>query len=230
MPDSPVTPGASEGFEPTDARPAESLGIEHLYDIPQDQWGVEQWRELALYQHKELSRTTAELTRATAGWAEASSGWSSCMEQLRTAHEEVRRLSTHSRFLRLVEREITAGRVKIEARPPRKKAGRPRKLTGAEQRKLDQALVARASQEGTRKAAVHFAAQQMRDEGLDPSRHTIKLRRYTKTWENEVAKAKGRRRRDIVARLGLTLDALDLQHKEGVLGPKRKNRTPKNPA
>lgn len=151
--------------------------IQRLYDTPQDQWSAEQWRDLSLYLLEELQRALASAHRANA------------------SHESTLGVATqlladnkkgvlHAKLLRLLEKGVADGTIKVAVKPPRKPPGRPKSMT------LEKAvlyLVAASRFGGKGSAATRIAGLKLKGNGLSRGRDRTEFEKKKATAANNMS-------------------------------------------
>lgn len=176
--------------------------VDRLFDTPQDQWSIEQWRMLAEYLQGRYVGVVAELQRAVNAHEDA----------LGLLARIVRRRSVHSKALQFFEQELRAGRLSIKFKEPRKRAGRKPNLSKPELQEaktyLD-LLEARASGMTRFMAAQRVAKKQLEDECVRGRQLVGQLPGRTKTVNNKFPKAEAWATERAFAKHGQSLAALD---------------------
>ena len=185
-----------------------------LYDKPQDDWGVSEWRELALY-------LAAEVQRTTAAFASSVQSHTATVGVLGEAVAEARKNRSARECLVLIERSLSDKTLKFTVTSPKRKPGRKKKLTP----KVAAALVVVAGRHGKLEAARLFAEWQLKREGHDPHSRQLVLARYTKTWSNKVSPAMRLLAADIDREHGVGLMGHDIKSRFGLLKPSKAKRT-----
>ena len=150
--------------EVQDADPPEQ--IKRLYDKPQEQWGVDDWRTFAYYLVNELQSANARSLKLAG-----------VIDEL---IPRVKRGALHTKFLGFMERAMNAGTLNCIVRSPSKKPGAKKKMT------LERAYIYReiakrfgSNAEGARR----IGAAKLRGE----TRNAFKLRQHVKTAANNMA-------------------------------------------
>lgn len=181
---------------------AEGESIDRLFDTPQDQWTIEQWRTLAVYLHGRHEAVVASLHKANAAHEQS----------LDLLTSTIGKLAAHTKALQFFEQQLRVGRMSIKAKEPRKQRGRPKKLSERQEEQRRIAFVVLAARQGPAKAARSMARVKVRQEGLDPdsSRSNIvtKLNRYTTSLTKRVSEARTEMTRQILAEYGNTEEAI----------------------
>lgn len=198
--------------------------IERLYDTPQEQWTLEEWRMLAVYLQAQHERVVAELGKVVTAHERT-------LDLLANVIATSKKTAAHTQALTLIDREIRAGRMVITTRATPKKPGRHKKLSAKQEEARSAALVALAARHTPTQAAAMMARFQLKREGLDPDSkraHIVaKLRRYAKSWANKVAPARRWAVQQITEQHGDSPAAIDMV-KRLKLVEGRARKSPKN--
>lgn len=142
--------------------------IKALYDQPQEEWGADEWRILALYLSDELQRANATAHSANA-----------------TARHALDLAEERSTWLDV------ANWMLARSRKPKKPPGRPKKDRSAESVVREhRELIELAAKLGPTKAAEVLAEKQLVARGERLPHNRTKYRRYAKTWANKISAAR----------------------------------------
>ncbi len=140
--------------------------IKTLYDRPQDEWGADEWRVMALYLFDEMQAARRSASEAYASATEAYG------------------------FLREVAK-IAVGPVLCGLRSPTKQPGRPKIERSSESAALErQELIQLAQSLGPSKAAEQLAMMKLEACGERLPHAKGRYERYLKTWKNKIAAAR----------------------------------------
>lgn len=149
--------------------------IKALYDRPQEEWGVEEWRILALYLSDELQRANARVEKA---YDVADSANATARHAIDLAEERSTWLDVANWML-------------ARSRKPKKPPGRPKKDRSAESVVHEhRELINLAAKLGPTKAAGVLAEKQLGARGERLPHNKTKYRRYAKTWANKISAAR----------------------------------------
>ena len=151
--------------------------IQRLFDMPQEQWSVEQWRDLSLYLLGELQSALSSGHRANASH-ESTLGFA---KQLLADNKKG---AVHAKRLRVLENGIADGTIKVAVKPPRKPPGRPKSMT------VDKAvlyLVAASRFGGKASAATRIAGLKLKGKGLSRGRDRTEFDKKKATAANNMS-------------------------------------------
>lgn len=170
-------PGEHADQQPGDDKADVPEHIRRLYDTPQKQWSVEQWRDLSLYLLDELQRALASVHRANASHE-------STLGVATQLLADNRKGALHAKLLRVLKNGVADGTIKVAVKPPRKPPGRPKSMT------LEKAvlyLVAASRFGGKASAATRIAGLKLQAKGLSRARDRTEFEKKKVTAANNMS-------------------------------------------
>jgi hypothetical protein len=190
--------------------------IERLYDAPQSEWGVDEWRGLATYLMGQVGRLTELVNSATNTAAGA----------LQTA----RHLRPGWLIARWLDQQVQLGRIDPVAKDRRKRAGRKKKRSAEEERSRNLLLAALAARLGPTGAARRVARLKLEEQGTSPDSvaGTTKLGQYQRTLANQISKARKALRQEILLEHGQSPTAQGLLQQLNLTTTRARRKSPKN--
>ncbi|MGH2361591.1 MAG: hypothetical protein ACRDGM_13750, partial [bacterium] len=160
--------------------------VQAIYAKAQADWGVEEWRTLALYLFDEFRSATEEQHHAI---ALVELFQSIAKESLRIAEKH----ASTRKFMRRLNDALKSVRVPIK---PLKRPGRPKKLRGTSRAIAERdALLTLARDIGSVLAANQKAGEQLEAKGEQLPHNRVRFKGYVKTWKNKISAA----RRDLIS-------------------------------
>lgn len=152
--------------------------IQRLYDTPQEQWGVEQWREMSLY-------LLGELQEANSFIRSLNSDNASSLAMPAQLLAGFKKGARHAKVLSMLDHGMADGTIKVSVKRLRRRPGPAKKFD------IDTCyVIVEYSRRFGMHAARRIAEIQLASDAHGGRINQDKLRQRIKTWRNRISAAK----------------------------------------
>lgn len=200
------------------------MHIALLYDKPQDEWGLEEWKTLALYLFDMLQDSHQDFEQVFEMLQHSRRRETQTVQTAEDLKSQVRRLTPYVKLGRLIDRALESGTLILRERQLRKQPGAPKKYTDAQLDAHRAASLVWAARYGPTEAAKMMASWQLKKEALSPALNHLKLKRYTKTWANKISEFRASARKEVWEEHGGGLAAIAKLTELGLHDPSKGRR------